>query len=72
VLDLVVGAPMDGGGAGAVTLYEGPDLEPRTLWEGDDAGANLGTSVAAARGIVVAGAPGAPGSPGSVKIFSVE
>jgi hypothetical protein len=71
-LDLVVGAPMDGGGAGSVTLYEGPDLEPRTIWEGDDAGANLGTSVAAAPGIVVAGAPGAPGSPGSVKIFSVE
>ena len=71
-LDLVVGAPMDGSGAGSVTLYAGPDLEPRTIWEGDDAGANLGTSVAAAQGIVVAGAPGAPGSPGSVKIFSVE
>jgi hypothetical protein len=63
---------MDGSGAGSVTLYEGPDLEPRTVWEGTDAGANLGTSVAAAPGVVVAGAPGAPGSPGSVKIFSVE
>jgi len=72
VLDLVVGAPMDGNGAGSVTLYEGPGLDPVTVWQGDDAGANLGTSVAAARGVVVAGAPGAPGSPGSVKIFSVE
>jgi hypothetical protein len=72
VLDLVVGAPMDVDGGGSVTLYTGPDLEPATRWEGDVAGANLGTSVAAARGIVVAGAPGAPGDPGSVKIFSVE
>jgi hypothetical protein len=72
VLDLVVGAPMDGGGAGSVTLYEGPGLEPVTVWEGNDAGANLGTSVAAASGVVVAGAPGAPGSPGSVQVFAVE
>ena len=72
VLDLVVGAPMDGSGAGSVTLYEGPGLEPVTVWEGNDAGANLGTSVAAARGVVVTGAPGAPGSPGSIQIFSVE
>lgn len=72
VSDLVVGAPMDGDGAGSVTLYEGPGLEAVTVWQGDDAGANLGTSLAAARGVVVAGAPGAPGSPGSVKIFSVE
>ena len=72
VLDLVVGAPMDGDGAGSVTLYEGPGLDPVTVWQGDDAGANLGTSVAAARGVVVAGAPGAPGTPGSVKIFSVD
>jgi hypothetical protein len=71
-LDLAVGAPMDGSGAGSVTLYEGPDLVPVTLWEGDDPGANLGTSVAAAPGVVVAGAPGAPGAPGLVKIFSVE
>ena len=72
VLDLVVGAPMDQSGAGSVTLYEGPDLEPVTVWQGDDAGANLGTSVAAAPGVVVAGAPGGPGSPGSVKIFPVD
>ena len=71
-LDLVVGAPMDANGAGSVTLYAGPDFEPGTHWEGDAAGANLGTSVAAISGVVVAGAPGASGSPGSVKIFSVE
>ena len=71
-LDLVVGAPMDADGAGSVMLYAGPDFEPGTRWEGDAAGANLGTSVAAIRGVVVAGAPGAPGSPGSVKIFTVE
>ena len=72
LLDLVVGAPMDLSGAGSVTLYAGPDLEPVTVWQGDDAGANLGTSVAAATGLVVAGAPGAPGTPGSVKIFPVD
>ena len=72
VLDLVVGAPMDLSGAGSVTLYAGPDLEPVTVWQGHDAGANLGTSVAAATGLVVAGAPGAPGAPGSVKIFPVD
>jgi hypothetical protein len=71
-LDLVVGAPMDVNGAGSVTLYAGPALEPRSHWEGDGASGNLGTSVAAARGVVAAGAPGASGSPGAVKIFSVE
>jgi hypothetical protein len=63
---------MDADGAGSVVLYTGPDWEPAARWEGDVDGANLGTAVAAIRGVVVAGAPGAPGAPGSVKIFSVE
>ncbi len=70
--DLVVGAPMDAGGAGSVALYAGPDLDAVSYWEGDAAGANLGTSIAASGGLVVAGAPGAPGTAGAIKIFRVE